>query len=229
MLFNHIGQGIKLAARVIPSMLTVALLMPTTVLADNAVGLGLSTQGVQLSFAQSISENINIKVAYNTASSDFDGETDGIDYEYDFDFDSIGLLLDWHAFANSFRFTAGAIANNNEIQAESRISSASVQVGDTTFTSAQVGRIEGDITFDSFAPYLGIGWGRAVAEGFGFNFDLGLMFQGEPEVDLRSVGGILSSDPILLAEVEREEQELQYDVDDFDLYPVVSVSVSYSF
>lgn len=229
MLFNHLDQKSKSLRLAIPGMLTAALLIPTTVLADTAVGLGLSTQGVQVSLAQSLTDDINIKLAYNTASSDFDGETDGINYDYDFDFDSISVLLDWHAFSNSFRFTAGAIANNNEIQADSRISTATVQVGDTTFTSEQVGRIEGDITFDSFAPYLGIGWGRAVAEGFSFNFDLGLMFQGEPAVDLRSVGGSLSDNPILVAEVEREEQELQDDVDEFDLYPVVSVAVTYSF
>jgi hypothetical protein len=141
----------------------------------------------------------------------------------------VSLLLDWHAFDNGFRFTAGALANNNEITAESKISGATVEVGDSVFTSDQVGRLEGDISFDSLAPYLGIGWGRAVADGLSVSFDLGVVFQGEPEVNLQSVGGSFSDNPLLIAEVEREEQELQDDADEFDLYPVISLGLSYRF
>lgn len=213
---------------------TLSALLVTSLLAipaQAATGLyaGVSSLGLQLGVAQSLTDQLSIKLAYSGASYDADGETDGVDYEYDLDLSSVSLLLDWHVFDNDFRVTAGALANGNEISAESKISGATIEVGDTVFTADQVGRLEGDIEFDSLAPYLGIGWGRALGEGFSVIFDLGVAFQGEPEVELRSVGGTFSNNPILIAEVEREEQELQDDAEDFDLYPVISLGFSYRF
>ena len=71
--------------------------------------------------------------------------------------------------------------------------------------------------------------GARVADGLSVSLDLGVVFQGEPEVNLQSVGGSFSDNPLLIAEVEREEQELQDDADEFDLYPVISLGLSYRF
>jgi len=197
--------------------------------AGAAVGVGGSTLGYQVALSQSVSENVNLKLTYNTASQSFDGETDGVNYDYNFEFESTSLLIDWHVFGGGFRLTTGALINDNEIFAQSDISGLTLEVGDTVFTSAEVGRLEGDISFDSYAPYLGLGWGRSISDGFSFSFDLGVVFQGEPTVNLQTVGGTLSDNSLLLEEVEREEQELQDDANDFDTYPVVSLGLFYSF
>jgi len=197
--------------------------------AGTAVGVGGSTLGYQVALSQSLSENVNLKLSYNTASQSFNGETDGVNYDYDFEFESTSLLIDWHVFGGGFRLTTGALINDNEIFAQSDISGLTLEVGDTVFTSAEVGRLEGDISFDSYAPYLGLGWGRSITDGFSFVFDLGVVFQGEPTVNLQTVGGTLSDNSLLLDEVEREEQELQDDANDFDVYPVVSLGLFYSF
>ncbi|MBT5923866.1 MAG: hypothetical protein HOH29_09055 [Cellvibrionales bacterium] len=197
--------------------------------AGTALGVGGSTLGYQVALSQSLSENVNLKLAYHTTSQNFDGETDGVNYDYDFDFESTGILIDWHVFGGGFRLTTGALINDNEIYAQSDISGLTLEVGDTVFTSAEVGRLEGNISFDSYAPYLGLGWGRSIADGFSFAFDLGVVFQGEPTVNLQTVGGTLSNNPLLLDEVEREELELQEDANDFDIYPVVSLGLFYNF
>ena len=207
----------------------VSMLISVNSYAGTAVGVGGSTLGYQVTLSQSLSENINLKLAYHTASQSFDGETDGVNYDYDFDFESTGILIDWHVFGGGFRLTTGALINDNEIYAQSDISGLTIEVGDTIFTSAEVGRLEGDISFDSYAPYLGLGWGRSISDGFSFVFDLGMVFQGEPTVNLQTVGGTLSNNPLLLDEVEREEQELQEDANDFDIYPVVSLGLFYNF
>jgi|TARA_B110000879_G_scaffold7208_1_gene9146 hypothetical protein len=197
--------------------------------AGTAVGVGGSTLGYQVALSQSVSENVNLKLTYNTASQSFDGETDGVNYDYNFEFESTSLLIDWHVFGGGFRLTTGALINDNEIFAQSDISGLTLEVGDTVFTSAEVGRLEGDISFDSYAPYLGLGWGRSISDGFSFSFDLGVVFQGEPTVNLQTVGGTLSDNSLLLEEVEREEQELQDDANDFDVYPVISLGLFYNF
>ena len=207
----------------------VSMLISINSYAGTALGVGGSTLGYQVALSQSLSENVNLKLAYHTASKSFDGETDGVNYDYDFDFESTGILIDWHVFGGGFRLTTGALINDNEIDAQSDISGLTIEVGDTIFTSAEVGQLEGDISFDSYAPYLGLGWGRSISDGFSFVFDLGVVFQGEPTVNLQTVGGTLSNNPLLLDEVEREEQELQEDANDFDIYPVVSLGLFYNF
>jgi len=228
-------KGKKIAAKLMRRLSISALFMTLSALtstyasAGTAVGVGGSTLGYQVAVSQSVSENVNLKLTYQTASQSFDGETDGVNYDYDFDFESAGILIDWHVFGGGFRLTMGGLINDNEIHAQSDVSGLTLEVGDTVFTSAEVGRLEGDISFDSFAPYLGLGWGRSIADGFSFVFDLGVVFQGEPTVSLESVGGSLSSNPLLLDEVEREEQELQEDANDFDVYPVISLGLFYNF
>lgn len=197
--------------------------------ADTSFGIGAGTLGGKIQLAQSLTRNTTLRLEYNGANHDINGETNGVDYDLDLELSSVGLLFDWHAFSNSFRFTLGGLYNDNSINAASRLSNTTFEVGNMMFTSAQVGRLEGDITFKSFAPYLGFGWGRAAHEGYSFNLDLGLVLQGNPETNLRSIGGTLSNNAILLNEIETEERELQDDLGDFDLYPVISLGVSYTF
>ena len=205
------------------------LLISSYSMADTSLGIGLSTLGANIKLAQSLSHNINLRLEYNGASYDTDGATNGVDYNLDLDLSSIGLLFDWHALNNGFRVTLGGLYNDNRLSANSNLNGANLEVGDMTFTSAQVGQLQGDISFNSFSPYLGVGWGRAVHQGYSFNFDLGVVFQGKPDVDLRSVGGLFSNNALLLSEIETEERELQDDLDIFELYPVISFGLSYTF
>lgn len=227
--FNKIARRVIKLLSISAFFYTVSVLMSSNSYAGTAVGVGGSTLGYQVALSQSVSENVNLKLTYNTASQSFDGETDGVNYDYNFEFESTSLLIDWHVFGGGFRLTTGALINDNEIFAQSDISGLTLEVGDTVFTSAEVGRLEGDISFDSYAPYLGLGWGRSISDGFSFSFDLGVVFQGEPTVNLQTVGGTLSDNSLLLEEVEREEQELQDDANDFDVYPVISLGLFYNF
>ena len=228
---NLLKKKLKSALKLlsISVFLSISAVNSSNIYAGTAIAIGGGTLGYQVALSQSMSENLNLRIIHNTASQDFDGETDGVDYNYDFEFSSTSLLIDWHVFGGGFRLTTGALINDNEIHAQSDINGLTLEVGDTVFTSAEVGRLEGDISFDSYAPYLGFGWGRAIADGFSVVFDLGVVFQGQPEVSLQTVGGTLSDNQLLLDEVEREEQELQEDADEFDLYPVVSLGLFYRF
>ena len=86
-------------------------------------------------------------------------------------------------------------------------------------------------------PYAGLGWGRApgAGSGWGLTLDLGVIFQGEGEVTLTPVipAGSPLNDPIarqaLQILLDREEQDLQDDIADYDMYPVVSLGISYRF
>ncbi len=63
--------------------------------------------------------------------------------------------------------------------------------------------------------------------GWGFFTDLGVAFHGSPEVDLQ-VRGPLAGDPDLQADLAREEQEIQDDVENVRVYPVLSLGFTLS-
>ena len=111
------------------------------------------------------------------------------------------LLFDWHPWTNSsFRVTAGAyigksdvvlITNkepfmNPEYAGKAGIdlsrSGSNIMEKYVIVTDAQ-GNVDAKLKVNSFKPYIGIGFGRAVPrKNIGVQFDLGVQFWGKPEL-----------------------------------------------
>jgi hypothetical protein len=105
------------------------------------------------------------------------------------------------------------------------VPSGSYSIGNRTYTGAEVGTITGTVDFASSAPYFGVGWGNATSGRLGIALDLGLVFQGTPQVSLLTTG-ILSSDPTFVQELNREVQELEDEIKEFKYSPVISLGLS---
>jgi hypothetical protein len=78
---------------------------------------------------------------------------------------------------------------------------------------------------DSVSPYLGIGYATRPkdAKGFGFNLDLGAMFQ-NPKATLTATNTTATA-----AEIEAQRVKLQEAADNFKVMPVFGLGISYSF
>lgn len=209
------------------------------------VAARVSTLGLSLEMTTGITETFNLRAGVNQYDYDYDPEPEEdsdneLTYNGSLDLSSLAAYADWHPWGGAFRLSAGVVFNGNEIGASARCEQASCEVGDQSFDADDIGTIIALIDFDSIAPYTGLGWGNAVAAdtGFGFQFDIGVMFQGSPGVSLNSEGscqGSLGNNPTADCQQEldealaEEEQEIQQDADDFDLYPVISLGVRYKF
>jgi hypothetical protein len=197
-------------------------------LAEAAGGLALTakagTLGLGLEASTSLLEGFNARLGYNAFSYETDQTIDDIKYDVDIDLQSLSLLLDWHPLRGGFRVSAGVLANGNDGKGSAPV--GNYTIGDIPFTN--VG-LDANVDFKSAAPYLGIGWGNAVAseKGWGFNVDLGVMFQGSPEISLLPTGPNAGLVPE--SELIKEQQKVQDDADYFKYYPVLSVGVSYRF
>jgi len=192
-------------------------------------GLKASTLGVGAEVRAALSDQFALRVGGNWFDYNYDSTEDGIDYDLDLDLLSGAAYIYWHPFEGSFRLTGGLLYSGNEISALGT-TTGNFEIGGGSFTPDQVGQLTGAITFKDIAPYAGIGWSKALGNsGLGFSFDLGVMFQGRPRVDLESTGGTLSNDPTLIAELAQEEQNLEDDIDFFRFYPVISLGLTYSF
>ncbi|RLJ18041.1 hypothetical protein DJ030_12535 [bacterium endosymbiont of Escarpia laminata] len=189
-------------------------------LTGKAGSLGLGLEGTL-----GMTESLNARLGFNGFNYDYSYTLDDTDYDLTLDLQTISLLADWHPFDSGFRVSAGLMSNNNELTGRALPVGGSLNIGGTDY---DVG-LDAIIGFNSTAPYLGIGWGNAISadKGWGFNLDVGVLFQGSPEVSLTPFGadaGIVDADD-LAAEVQRVESDLE----NFKYYPVVSLGVSYKF
>ena len=187
------------------------------------IGLHAGTLGFGIDATYGITDSINIRGQYNTIGLDDDDTDGGLNYNYDLDWNTYGILVDWHPFSGGFRLSAGYFINNNELTGTA--SGTNVEVGNTTYPGT-VG-LKSAITFDSSAPYFGVGWGNATEKNsrLSFMFELGALLQGSPKVSLVETSAIGVSQ----ADLNVEAAQLQADISEFDVYPVVTLGIAYQF
>lgn len=194
-----------------------------------SVGASVSTNGVGIDAGVSVTPFFGIRVDGATLSFDHSFGVDDIDYDADVELKSLGGIVDFYPFPLvGFRVSAGARLNWNKADVEATPNGPR-QIGGRTYTPAQIGSLDGKVAFDRLAPYAGIGWTSGFfGTGLQFIGDLGVLYQGSPKVSLRATGG-LAADPVFAADLERERQELEDDVEDFKWYPVIKIGVMYKF
>lgn len=209
-----------------------------------------STLGAGVEVIYGLNDHFNLRGQMNFISLDRDLDEDGVNYKGKLDFQTFGVLADYHPFAGSFRISGGLFQNGNEIGLTASCPTG-CDVGDLTITSTggTPAHLDGGVDFNSTAPYLGLGWGNAMAGGaWHFGFDIGVLFQGSPKVTLAASGtadvrdntmpagpgnprmGVdAGTDPAVQKAVADEEQSAQADLDEFKLYPVLSFTLGYRF
>ena len=119
---------------------------------------------------------------------------------------------------------------HNKIDLDARLNE-SVEIGNTIYTPAQIGTLNGSLDIDGLSPYVGIGWGNPFGgdRRWGFTLDFGVAFTDSPDASLTSVGGTFSADPTLLANLEKERKDIEDDLDSFKFYPVISLGLFFRF
>jgi hypothetical protein len=55
------------------------------------------------------------------------------------------------------------------------------------------------------------------------------MFTGSPQVNLTAKGGTLTNDAAFQAQLAQEERNLQDEINDYEVYPVVQAGLTLSF
>lgn len=198
-------------------------------LADGHFGLGVKagTLGLGVEGNWAPLPLIDFRFGMNTFDYDDDRERAGIDYDATLELQSFYATANFKIPASPLRLTAGAFSNGNELHLTSA-GAASYDIGGDTFTAAEVGTIRSKTSFDSTAPYLGIGFDFSAFGKVGVNLDFGVLWQGDPDVSL-GADGLLAGDPDFLAALDSERQELLDDIDDFKAWPVVSLGFLYNF
>ena len=196
-----------------------------------AVGGSIGTTGGTIEAQTQITPTIQLRGSYNYFEYGVDDTYDGIAYDGDLDLTTWGAFVDFRPFSNSFIVSAGAYFGDKGVKLNA-MPTTNVEIGNQTFTPAQVGKLNADAALKDTAPFVGIGWDTTFQNstpGLGFKFIVGAMFTGSPDVSMTSTGGTLSNDANFQTQLRIEEQKLQDDIDDYEIYPVVQAGVTWSF
>lgn len=143
------------------------------------------------------------------------------------------LLMDVHPFSGSFRLSAGAVINNNWLDANSRADGSTIDVNGLRYPANALGTLQAGVRWDRTNPYLGLGWGGApqVSPGFFFSAELGALFMRSTATLTGTCGPVLSAAACmqLPSDIRAEEPSFRDEINKYKLYPVLSIGVGYRF
>ncbi|OQX12925.1 MAG: hypothetical protein BWK76_16985 [Desulfobulbaceae bacterium A2] len=195
-----------------------------------SLGVKAGTLGAGLEGNLELSEWCGLRLGANAMQFSMNETVDNVDYDADLRLRNATALLDLYPFQGVFRLTGGVMYNANEFELEGRSSIPAV-INGHAYTPAELGTLSGKAEFNSWAPYAGLGWSSRLGEeaGWGVAFDLGVVFQGHPQVTSLSASGTYANNPQLQADLERERVKVEDEFDGLKYYPVVSLIVHYNF
>jgi len=208
------------------SVAALLVLATTTLTGQAGVGLAVhaGTLGLGADLATSVTRGVGLRVGGNFMPVDFDVTESDINFTIDLPSPQFTAILDL-VTPIGFRVSAGALYTSSNIEVTGNLN-APVDVGGTIYTPTQIGNLRGVFVTNDLSPYVGIGWGNPGRSRVGFFLDLGVAFQGSPEVQL-SADGTVSSSPLFQSNLRTEEQNIQNDLDPFQYYPVISIGLSF--
>ena len=186
------------------------------------------TLGIGPEVGARFSDHVGVRASATFLGVSGDIDPDDITYDGKLKLESYGLMADIYPLGEHFRISAGARINKNRARV-SATPATDVDVGDDTYTPAQIGTLRGRAEVKKFAPAVTVGWSGGNRRGFMFGFDAGVLFQGSVRIREFTSTGSLSNNAAFRANLEAERRDVQDDVDDYKLYPIVQFSIGYRF
>jgi hypothetical protein len=196
-----------------------------------ALGVKAGTLGAGLDLTVGLAPALNLRIGAQGFSISRTFTEEDVPYEGKADLMSGWLLLDIHPGGGGGRVSIGGVYSRNKIKGTST-ASGTVTINGVTYSVANVGTIDGEAKANDLCPYVGLGWGNAVAPGspLRFAFDIGVMYQGSPQISLTAnpVNPALVP-PSFYTDLEQERLKVQDDASKYKFYPVVNLGLSYRF
>ena len=211
--------------KTIAQIALVLSVLPLAAMADEAgtIYTQISSNGLGLGYAKSVGDDFAVRGQINSYEYSFSGDVGDFGANATKDvklsLNSVQVLGDWYPGAGSWRLSGGLVFNDNKVT----LKATNATVGTVTGASASA---EVKLS-NSVSPYLGVGFSTRPknAKGFGFNFDLGVMFQ-DPTVTLTAT---LPGSTVPQGDIDAQKKKMQDAVDQLKNMPVLGLGVSYAF
>ena len=217
----------------IPLTLSVALLCVAGPIQAEGVALGVKagTLGAGLDLTVGLAPSFNLRAGVQGFSLTRTFTENDVSYDGKASLASGWLLLDVHPGGKGTRISIGGVYSRNKLTGTSN-KTGTITLNGVAYPVASVGTIDGEATANEVCPYVGLGWGNAVAPGspLRFAFDIGVVYQGSPKIALAAhpVNPALVP-PSFHADLEKERVKIEDDASKYKFYPVLSLGLSYRF
>jgi len=194
-----------------------------------AIAAKIGMLGIGVEYSYGLTKRLAVRAGLNGSQAGFSATKSGIDYAFNAVWSSVAVGVDFHPLKGPLRVSAGLLHNGDKLEARSRVAS-NITVGGNNYTSAQVGTLQGDVTFRSMAPYVSVGWdwSRKRRRHFGMSFDVGVLSEGTPRVTLTADGSLVS-DPTFAQDLATEQQQFQASLSNFDTLPFATLGFVFRF
>ena len=193
----------------------------------------ISTLGGGLEVAQGISPWFGLRAGANYFTYGYEATESGNDYDFDLELKSFGLFADIHPFKQAFRISIGFLINGNGVNGTASLATGEKFELDGTEYQL-IGNSAGiDLSYNTFAPYAGIGWDTTFGDddNWGVVFDLGVVYSGSPELAISAA--VNSTNQTIIDQFEEDKNkeitQLQDDLNQFEFWPVLSAGIVYQF
>ena len=212
-----------------------------------SIGTQVGIFGIGANAKYKINEQVGVRASFDMFSvNDYEVEDEETNTKYNFDLKLQDIMFtgDYHPWKGAFKTSAGVIINSSSLDGEvTPASSLEFEFQGRTYSTDDIAKVNTKADFDPVAPYVGIGWDTSFnkEKGFGFTFDIGVIFQGSAQVDYSvQYQELVNPTPeeelarsIIIdninKDLEKEKVSLQEELDKYELLPYISIGFNYKF
>jgi opacity protein-like surface antigen len=190
------------------------------------VGVKAGLNGVGLEIVKGMTEKLNVRAGYSWLAIPYSTTQNLEGYNLQVDakvkLGGADFLADYYLW-KKVRVTGGLIINQTIVGVDVR-SLSSFPYGDINIPAEDVGSITAKLGPGTrISPYLAIGIGNTLSrtKRFAFNFEIGTLYQGKPQIELNGIGviGPMAS--------ENNVTVINKAIAQFSWFPMVSFLLTY--
>jgi len=154
------------------------------------VGIKATTDGIGFEAVKGFGNRLNIRVGYSGLTIPYSTvvEMEGFSAQVDasLNFSGTNLFIDFYPVKNIIHLTGGLVYNNMR-HSVALTPVSSYPFGDIQVPPEDLGKVEGELLPGTkFSPYAALGFGNTLSRKHrvSFNFEMGAMYHGSPQVIL---------------------------------------------
>lgn len=192
----------------------------------SAIAINISSVGIGLEYAHNLNEHLNARLRFNAFQlSDLEQalELSGAPtlVTANVNIFTTDLLLEYLPFPQrNFKLVVGGSFISSGKGDVNIAYNESIKYGDIIIAPEDIGDMTIGVDYGGFAPYMGLGWGRAVPrKRVGFGIEIGTYYVGSPEVTLTATN--------MLVNTSQEEGQLQENMGDYKWFPFLNMRLSF--
>ena len=196
---------------------------------DVAMSVKLGSLGLGAELNLGLTDSLGARIGLNSFTYNYNATASSVDYDFKLQLQTVSVLADWYPFQGSFHTSAGLMYNNNKVSLTAKPTSGTYDINGTNYSTADIASLQGVMSFNKVAPYIGIGWGNPAEKnkGWGMTSDIGVLLQGSPKTNLTVACTTGATACPTATDIATENAQLQGDLSNFKWWPVVSVGISY--